>query len=67
MIVEERKITTWRQVPEATYYEYIIGEPAPYFKSYGNDASFSDSYNRVYVEMSKDRGQYSRYTLTSTD
>lgn len=36
-------------------------------EDYKNGKTFSDTYNRVYVEMSEGRGVYSRYCLTAVD
>ena len=59
--------TTWNTVSGALLYEYITGEVKPYKTSSGNPISFSNTYNRAYVEMSKDRGVYTRYALTGAE
>lgn len=57
-------VASWSAVDGATHYSYLIGTPTAY-NSTSN--SFANTYNRVYVERTKNRGVYSRYALSSAN
>lgn len=57
-------VASWAAVDGATHYSYLIGTPTAY-NSTSN--TFANTYNRVYVERTKNRGVYSRYALSSVN
>jgi hypothetical protein len=57
-------VASWDAIEGATHYSYLIGTPTAY-NSTSN--SFANTYNRVYVERTKNRGVYSRYALSSAN
>lgn len=54
---------SWAPIEGAVKYEYLVGNHC----KYSSDGSFANSNNRLFAELSKGRGVYSRYVLSSSN